>query len=148
MADVAHAPDVPIQLSTFRLGEEWFGVDVLAVQEVMNPLRITKVPLSPQYVQGLINVRGVLVTVVSLKERLIFDSKDYQDDHKLVIVNADDGLVCFQVDEIGDVIETEVLAPADVPSTLRGSIKEYVSGVFKQQGRLITHLDVQKVVDA
>ena len=148
MSESVHAPDVPIQLSTFRLGDEWFGVDVLAVQEVMNPLRITKVPLSAQYVQGLINVRGVLVTVVSLKERLSFDEKFYQEDHKLVIVNTDEGLVCFQVDDIGDVIETEDLSPADIPSTLKGSIKDYVVGVFKQQGRLITHLDVQKIVDA
>ena len=148
MSDSVHAPDVPIQLSTFRLGDEWFGVDVLAVQEVMNPLSITKVPLSPDYVQGLINVRGVLVTVVSLKERLRYSDNAYQEEHKLVIVNNDDGLVCFQVDEIGDVIETEDLSAADIPSTLRGSVKEYVLGVFKQHGRLITHLDVKKVVDA
>lgn len=137
----------PAQLSTFRLGDEWFGIDVLSVQEVMNPLPITRVPIAPLYICGLINVRGIIVSVISLKQRLGFADVDYTEEHNLVIVNADDGLVCLQVDEIGDVLETGSLSFAEVPATVFSSSKEYVMGVFKLDGRLVSHLDVMRLID-
>jgi purine-binding chemotaxis protein CheW len=136
-----------VQVATFRLATEWFGIDVLRVQEVMNPLPRTEVPRAPGFVTGLINVRGLIVTAISLKTRLGFPDTVYdRDSHMNVIVNTTEGPVCLQVDEIGDVVRTNALSFAERPPTVSTALREHIAGVLRLEDRLITLLDVDRLV--
>jgi len=138
-----------IQIATFRLADEWFGIDVLRVQEVMNPLPRTAVPRAPGFVTGLINVRGVIVTAISLKVRLGFPDPSYDaETHMNVIANTGDGPVCLQVDEIGDVVRTSTLSFAERPPTVSTALRDHIAGVLRLEDRLITLLDVDRLVAA
>lgn len=149
---IAHMPDNNLlngicQVASFRLGKEWFGINVLRVQEVMNPLPRTEVPRAPNYILGLINVRGLIVTTISLKQRLSFSDLNYDSQsHMNVIVNSIEGSICLVVDEIGDVVETAASPCVDRPSTVGENVRKYIIGVLRLEDRLITLLDVDALV--
>jgi purine-binding chemotaxis protein CheW len=108
------------QFCTFLLGGHYFGVDVLRVQEVIRHQEMTRVPLAPPVVRGLINLRGQIVTALDLRRRL--DLPDRPDDQPPVnvVVQTDDGTVSLLVDEIGDVLLVPEEAFEPPPETLRG----------------------------
>lgn len=135
------------QFCTFYLDKHFFGVEVKKVQEVFRYHEMTAVPLAPPVVSGLINLRGQIITAIDLRRRL--EMPDHPDG-KLpmnVVVRAKEGVVSLLVDEIADVLE----APADsfetTPDTIRGPIRELVSGVYKLDGKLLLVLDIEKTVD-
>lgn len=134
-----------IELSTFRLGEEWFAIDVLNVQEVMEPLPISILPLAPDYIRGLINVRGLIVTSISLKKRLGFEVDNYDEEYHNIIVQSPEGPVCLMVDEIGDVVVVEKEDITERPPTIGDGSAKYIQGVFKMSAQLVVVLDVVSV---
>jgi purine-binding chemotaxis protein CheW len=102
-----------VQIATFRLDQEWYGLDVLGMQEIMRPIAVGPVPTAPEHIRGLINVRGVIVTCLSPKHLLGCSGRDYGPGHRFVIVRdpLDDKPVCLLVDEVGDVLN---LSPEQV----------------------------------
>ena len=138
------------QLCTFVVGSVLFGVDVLDVQEVIRHQEMTRVPLAPPEVSGLINLRGQIVTAIDLRRRLRFDDRPVDDDQGPplnVVVRTGDGAVSLLVDEIGDVLEVAEDAFEDAPPTLAGVARDLVAGVYKLDGRLLLVLDIDRAVD-
>jgi len=135
-------------VATFRIDSEWYGIDVLQVQEVMTPMRETAVPLAPPGVLGLINVRGLIVTVLSVKQRLGLQPADYTAEHHNVIVKIASGAVCLRVDEIGDVIAAASGVAVEPPSTVPEQARVYLRRVIKLDDRLIGFLDVDALAAA
>jgi purine-binding chemotaxis protein CheW len=134
-----------IELSTFRLNNEWFGIDVLRVREVMTPMQVTVLPISPAYVLGLINVRGLIVTSISPKHRLSFADKSYSDEYHNIIVNSNEGAVCLRVDEIGDVVLVHKDAVTECPPTVNKEALIYINGVYKMNDKIITLLNIDNI---
>lgn len=137
---------LPQQIATFTLEDEWYGIDVLAVQEVMAPLPISAVPRAPRAVSGLINVRGLIVTCIDLKTRLGIEPAAYASDYNNVIIRDKEGLICIMVDEVGDVMNSAGLGFADRPPTLSPQLRPFVAGIFKAPTGLITFLDAAELV--
>jgi purine-binding chemotaxis protein CheW len=135
------------QYCTFFLDGHYFGIDVLKVQEIIRFQQMTRVPLAPPVVRGLINLRGQIVTGIDLRRRL--DMKDRPADQLPVnvVVKTDDGAVSLLVDEIGDVLEVPDKAFEQPPETLRGGARELVRGAYKLQGRLLLILDTDRAVE-
>ncbi len=137
------------QFSTFYIGGRLYGLDVMAVQEVTKSLPTTKVPLAPNFVRGLINLRGQVATAIALKN--LFDLPD--DDSKAleesmnVVCRGEDMLLSFVVDEIGDVIEVEEDLFEPTPDTVSDSVKRFMSGVYKIPGDLLSILEIKKITD-
>ena len=139
------------QFCTFYLDKLLFGVELKGVQEVIRSLEMTKVPLAPGVVSGLINLRGQIVTAVNLRRRLELDPSPAGMLAMNVVVRSDDGAVSLLVDEIGDVVEVEESTFEPPPETLRGSVRNMILGVHKLKGRLLHVLDIEKachMVDA
>ena len=134
------------QAATFRVGGEWFGIDVLKVQEVLAALRRTAIPQAPSYVLGLINVRGSIVTAISVKDRLAFADGAYAEDHLHIVLDSAHGLVSLVVDEIGDVLEVDPAAVAERPPTLAGPLRDLVVGVLRREDSLDTLLDADRLI--
>ncbi|MHC5068613.1 MAG: chemotaxis protein CheW [Planctomycetota bacterium] len=133
------------RLASFRLNDEWYGVDVLKVQEVLLDQVIAAVPRSREYVRGLMNVRGLIVTCLSLKARLGMKRVDYDDDHAHVIVPVEGGAISLMVDEVGDVIDVASQHATDAPPTIEEVAAEFVTGVHRLEQCLLIELDVDRI---
>lgn len=134
------------QFCTFFIDGLFFGIEVLKVQEVIRYQEMTKVPLASKTIQGLINLRGQIVTAVDLRRRLEMAARTGDELPMNVVVRSEDGAVSLLVDEIGDVVEINDEARENPPETLRGVARELVSGVYKLQERLLLILDTEKTV--
>jgi purine-binding chemotaxis protein CheW len=134
------------QYATFFLGDLFLGVEVLKVQEVIRYQEMTRVPLAPDMVQGLINLRGQIVTAIDLRRRLELPALPENKLPMNVVVRTDDGAVSLLVDEIGDVLEIEDETYERPPQTLSGVARELVTGVYKLKDRLLLILDTARTV--
>jgi len=134
------------QYCTFHLGDQYFGLDVLKVQEIVRHQPLTKVPLAHDMVRGLINLRGQIVTAIDLRRRL--DMPEAADDRQPVnvVVQTDDGAVSLLVDEIGDVLEVSEEGFERPPETLQGSSRDLIRGAYKLDGMLLVILDPDLIV--
>ena len=135
------------QFSTFVVDRLLFGVEVEKVQEVIRYQAMTRVPLAPPVVKGLINLRGQIVTAVDLRRRLGLRERATTDLPMNVVVRHDDGAVSFLVDEIGDVLEVEEDAFELPPGTLAGEARELIRGVYKLKDTLLIALDTDKMLN-
>ncbi len=134
------------QFCTFFLKDQFFGVPVQQVQEVIRYQEMTRVPLTPQVIRGLINLRGQIVMAVDLRRRFGMDDRPESQLPMNVVVRTDDGAVSFLVDEIGDVLEVDEESFEKPPETLRGETRELVRGVYKLRERLMLVLDTDRAV--
>jgi len=130
------------QYCTFYIGRQYFGLDVLKVQEVVRHQPLTPVPLAPPTVRGLINLRGQIVTAIDAHRRLELPRAGEHEEAVNVVVQGEDGAYSLQVDEIGDVLEFE-----PPPVTLPLKRLDLIQGVYKLSDRLLVILDPQRIVE-
>jgi purine-binding chemotaxis protein CheW len=135
------------QLSTFLVNGYLFGVEVATVQEVIRYQPMTRVPLAPPALSGLINLRGQVIAAVDLRRRLGFPDRTAGELPMDVIVRTQDGMVSLLVDRIGDVVEVSEEAFEEPPDTLVGISRELIRGAYKLDGALLLSLDVQGAVE-
>jgi purine-binding chemotaxis protein CheW len=135
------------QFATFFLDGLYFGVEVLRVQEVIRHQQRTPVPLAPPIVDGLINLRGQIVTAIDLRRRLRLAERGEGTRPMNIVVRTDDGAVSLLVDEIGDVVEVTDQQFEPVPDTVDRDTAALVTGVYKLDQRLLLIIDVDKAVD-
>ena len=133
------------QLCGFKIKGDYYAVSVLDVQEVIKPHSLTPVPLSPDYVKGLINLRGQIVTSISLRRLFKMDDAT-EADHMNIIVRSGDSLYALMVDEILDVIDVEEQTYENIPDTINEEIKKYINGVHKLENHLLILLDLEKAL--
>jgi purine-binding chemotaxis protein CheW len=132
------------QFATFMVDDYYFGVEVLRVQEVIRYQDMTRVPRAPEVVQGLINLRGQIVTAIDLRRRLALPNRAEGVQPMNVVVRTSDGVVSLLVDEIGDVIDATQSVFELAPETVSGAARELVTGVYKLKDRLLLALDVER----
>ena len=135
------------QFCTFYLDKLLFGVELKSVQEVIRSLDVTRVPLAPGVVSGLINLRGQMVTAVDLRRQLELGPRAAGVPAMNVVVRSDDGAVSLLVDEIGDVVEVDDATFERPPETLRGTVRQVITGVHKLNDRLMLVLDTEKACE-
>ena len=134
------------QFATFFLNGLFFGVEVLKVQEVIRYQEMTRVPIAPTMIQGLINLRGQIITAIDLRRRFEMPPRAQNQLPRNVVVRTDDGAVSLLVDEIGDVVEIHDDIYESPPETLKGVARDLVQGVYKLKERLLLILDTEKTV--
>jgi purine-binding chemotaxis protein CheW len=134
------------QFCTFFLNDQFLGVPVEQVQEVIRFQEMTRLPLVPTVIRGLINLRGQIVMAIDLRRRFGMAERPESELPMNVVVRTDDSAVSFLVDEIGDVLEVEEASFESVPDTLRGPARELVRGVYKLRERLMLVLDTERAV--
>lgn len=134
------------QLCTFFVAGHYFGVEVAMMREVLRAQTLTRVPLAPKQVRGLINLRGQIVTAIDLRERLGLTAGDPTRPATNVIVEGDDGLVSLLVDEIGDVVDVSGRDAELPPDTVKALARELIPCVYKLPDRLLHLLDIKKVI--
>ena len=134
------------QLATFRLDGDLYGVEVEHVQEVLKSQGLTRVPLAPPAVAGLINLRGQVVTAIELRERLGRPPRPEGTDAVVIVVRLHGEAVSLLVDSIADVVDVAAGDFETPPDTLDGAARDLIRGAFKLDGHLLLALDVNRAV--
>ena len=131
-------------LTTFYIGNEYYGIEVMKVQEVAQSSTIVSVPLAPKFVKGLINLRGQIATALGLRE-LFGEAPNESKDQMSVVCRVDGNLISLIVDQIGDVVEIDKKDYEAVPDTVPANLRKFVKGVYKMNGALLSVLDLERV---
>ncbi|MGB2690775.1 MAG: chemotaxis protein CheW [Desulfobacterales bacterium] len=136
-----------VELATFYVGEALCGMDILKVQEINKLIEMTRVPQAPEYVLGILNLRGEIITIVDLGKKLSLKSTEMSDKTRNIIVNSNGEHIGLMVEQISDVIQAEWEKVEAPPANIGGVQGRYFTGVFKTKDRLIGILDVDKVLE-
>ena len=140
------AADPVIQYVTFRLGGETFGINVMQVQEVLRLSEIAPVPGAPNYVLGIINLRGSVVTVIDTRQRFGLPPGEVTENSRIIIMEAEQNVVGIMVDSVTEVVylrQGEIETPPNVGST---ETSRYIQGVSNQDGELLILVDLEKLL--
>ncbi len=145
LLDHAHGHQGLIQLVSFHVGGEEFGLDILRVQEIIRIQPLTRVPNSPDFVDGVINLRGKVIPVIALRKRIGLPEQAHDKQTRIVVIEVNGNVLGFIVDSVSEVLRI----PADTvepPPRLGKVEREYVSGVGKLDDRLLILLDVDRLM--
>lgn len=135
----------PIQWVTFRLGDELYGINVMQVQEVLRMPDIVPVPGAQDYVIGIINLRGNVVTVIDLRNRFGLPPRDSEDSTRIIIIEADDQVIGIMVDSVAEVVELRSSEIEMAPSVGNEESARYIQGVCSRGGVLLILVDLNKL---
>ena len=135
-----------MQLVSFHLADEMFGIEITRVREIILMCEITRVPQTPHYVEGLINLRSTVIPVIDLRARFGLPGGEVTGESRIMVVNVGNKTVGITVDAVDEVlrISEDQIAPA--PPTVAGLGNEYLDGLVKQDDRLLILLDIDKLL--
>ncbi len=134
------------QFATFFVAGMFFGVDVRNVQEVLRYQEMTRVALAPEVIEGLINLRGQIVTAIDMRRRLKLPQRDTGTYPMNVVIRSEDGAISLLVDEIGDVIEVSESDYEPPPANIPAAQRAFVDGVYKLDGKLLLVLNTARTL--
>lgn len=137
-----------LQLVTFEVGQEEFAIDILAVQEIIRMMQITRVPQSPPSVKGVVNLRGRITPVVDLRQRFGLPAQDESNDSRIIVVEVGGHVLGFVVDCVHEVLRVDSSIVDPAPAITCGVDSDYVRGVGKFQDRLLILLDLERLFSA
>lgn len=140
-----HTGDL-LQLVSFIIENEEFGIDILKVQEIIRPVAVTRVPNSPSFVEGVINLRGRIVPVVDLRKRFGLSHRPHDKNTRIVVVELDEKVVGFVMDAVKEVIRVERAVIEPPPDLTTGIDTQYIKGVAKLEDRLLILLELNEVL--
>jgi len=135
-----------LQLVSFVIQGEEFGVDILKVQEIIRPLDITRVPNAPAFVEGVINLRGRIIPIVDLRARFGLPPRERDKDTRIVVVELDEQVTGFMMDAVKEVIRVDRNVIEPPPELAIGVDTDYLKGVAKLDDRLLILLDLEEVL--
>ncbi len=135
-----------IQLVSFKLGVEEFGVEILKVQEINRMISITKIPNSPNFVDGVINLRGRVLPVINLRKKLGLKEKENDKDTRIIVVDLAGKTIGFIVDSVSEVLRIPKNITEEPPKLATGINSNYITSVAKLEDRLLILLDLEKVL--
>lgn len=136
-----------VELASFFIGEALCGMDILRVQEINKLIEMTRVPQAPEYVLGILNLRGEIVTIIDLGKKLGLKSTEISDKTRNIIVNSNGEHIGLMVEKISDVVQAKFEKIEAPPANIGGVQGKYFTGVLKTKDRLIGILDVGKVLE-
>jgi purine-binding chemotaxis protein CheW len=135
------------QFATFHVGDLFFGIEAVRVQEVLRYQEMTPIPLSPKAIRGLINLRGQIVAAVDTRCTLGLPPHPGPDKPMNIIIQTDDGPTSLLVDSIGDVLEVPLNSYAPVPDNVPVHQRELIAGVYRLKDRLMHLLRAERFLE-
>lgn len=133
---------------TFNIGEQMFGVPVLQVNDVLAPQRITRAPLAPPAIAGIMNLRGRIVTAIDVRNCLGQPRPDSGETGMGVVIERNSELFSLIIDRVGDVLSLPAASLEDIPPTLDGAWRAVASCIHKLENELLVILDTDRLLEA
>ena len=135
-----------LQLVSFRLASEEYGIEITKVQEIILMGEITRVPQTPEYIMGLINLRSTVIPIVDLRLRFALPQEQQTDETRIMVVNVAGKTIGIIVDAVSEVLRISQEQIAPPPPTVAGLGREYLTGLVKLEKRLLILLDIDKIL--
>jgi purine-binding chemotaxis protein CheW len=135
-----------VEFATFYVGGALCGIDILNIQEINKNFEITNVPQASDYVEGILNLRGRIVTIIDLGKKLGLEAVNKDKDNRNIIVNSDDEHIGLLVDSISDVVLAQKKDIEPAPSNIGGAKGKFFQGVLKTETQLIGILNIDEVL--
>ncbi len=134
------------QFVGFRFGAEDYAIPITMIQEIIVMKPITRMPGVPEFIEGLINLRGSVIPVVNFRKLLGMQAKDLDDDTRIIIVNFEDRTLGYIVDEVTEVmrISSEDIQPT--PAAIASASKRHIAGLAKLEDRILIILDIERLL--
>lgn len=136
-----------VQLVTFNLGGEEYAVSILKVQEINRMTEIAKVPNSPPYVEGVINLRGRVIPVISLRKKFGFQEKQSDSQSRIMIIDVQGITIGLMVDAVSEVLRIPANTVDPAPPMSHDISVEFITGIAKLEDRLIILIDIDKLIE-
>lgn len=134
------------QFVSFVVGGEEFGVNILTVQEIIRPVDITRVPHAPEFVEGVINLRGRILPVIDLRTRFGFPKRENDEETRIVVVEVQDQVIGFMADSVREVLRVDATTIEPAPELAVGIDAHYLRGVAKLDDHLLILLDLEGIL--
>lgn len=134
------------QIVVFKLEGHDFGIDIKNVLEILSYEPIRPVPAEADYVEGILNVRGKVYTIFSLRKRLLMPSQEKDNESKIILLHLEKYRVGFLVDQVAEILNIDELEMEEKPEMIDTKHKSCIEGIVKQEDRMIIVLDVNKLI--
>ncbi|WP_300979824.1 chemotaxis protein CheW [Methanomethylovorans sp.] len=142
-----HIDNDLLQLVVFQLGGEEFGVDIMAVQEIIKMPPLTAIPQVPEHVTGVIDLRGRVIVVIDLGKKFNILSSENNKDRKIIVVELEDQVIGMMVDSVSEVLRIPSASVEPAPEIIASGVSaDYIQGVGKLEDRLLILLDLRNVL--
>lgn len=136
-----------VQFAVFRVGGEEYAIDIMRIMEIIRPQKVTRIPKAPEFVEGIINLRGKVVPILDLRKRFGIDPEGADKKKvRIVIVKMSGRVLGIVVDEVTEVIYMKADQVENTPDAVKGDGADYLKGVGKVGDRLIVLIDMDKVL--
>ena len=142
---IDHSDDV-VQLVGFIIGEEEYAVPILSIQEIIKPIRWTRVPQTPQYILGVFNLRGSVIPLIDLRTKFGLGSKNHNEETRFFVLKQGDDVAGFVIDRLTMALRIKKADIGPAPDTMAGD-DSVIDGVGKQDDRILTILKVNKLLE-
>lgn len=139
--------ETELKVIVFQLKDEEYAIPVQQVRSIEKVQHITRVPRTPTFVKGVINLRGVVTPIIDLRERFGIDALPFNEQTRIIIVALDDMEVGLIVDAANDVIDLPIKSIEPPPEVIEGVEADYIKGVAKVGKRLLILLHLEKVLE-
>lgn len=135
-----------IQQVIFKLDKEEYGLDIMKVNGIEKYQEVVKVPNAPEYIEGIINLRGEVLPIYSLRKKFNLVAKPIDDETKIIVTYTNDMKVGFVVDAVAEILHIDLESIVDAPKIVAGINRKYIKSVAKQENRMIILIDVDLIV--
>lgn len=136
-----------LQLVVFHLGGEEFGIDINQVQEIIRMPEITQIPQAPDFVDGVINLRGKILVVLDLNKKFNIGGKEIDKDSRIVVVEVNGNTLGVVVDSVSEVLQLDTASIEKAPEIIASKVgTEYIQGVGKLEDRLLILLNIERIL--
>jgi len=135
------------QFVTFNLGDEEYAIEILKVQEIIRMIAITRVPNSPEFINGVINLRGKVIPVMDLGKRIGLIEKETNNDSRIIVVEIQHKIIGFIVDKVNIVLRINKNIIEPTPQMVGKIESEFINGIAKMENSLLILLDLEKIME-
>lgn len=136
------------QYLTFKLCGEQYGIEILKVKEIIKFDALRKIPNTPVFIKGVLNLRGEVVPIVDLRERFQFEGEAYTPKTVIVIVNIDSHMMGIIADAVLDVLDVKVSNIKEPPNLGTLISVDYIYGIYIEKEHMVMLLNIEKLLDA
>ncbi|MFH1238529.1 MAG: chemotaxis protein CheW [bacterium] len=135
-----------LQLVIFQLTDEEYAIPIIQVHEIIKPTDVTRIPGMPDFVEGVINLRGKVIPIIDIRKRFRLQRKKADEDTRVIVVDVGEHTVGLIVDSVTEVLRLSLESIDPVPTAIAKISSEYLRGIGKLKERLLIILDVEKML--